>query len=151
MDADHQFWFQNFASGIIRRPKETRMTKIVSGVLTSMILGCLTMPAHSLPFMSLQTKAKFVGMTKIVHPGDPCSVTVQAEPGSLCEITVKKPNGSASRHPNLSEKRADAAGTVNWSWQMVDDAQPGDRVVIVKIIGRDNREIQIEKKMKVIK
>jgi len=75
----------------------------------------------------------------------------RTEPGSLCEITVKKPNGSASRHPNLAEKRADAGGTVNWQWQMVEDAQPGERLVIVRVIGRDNNEIRIEKKMKVVK
>ena len=104
-------------------------------------------PAEALPF---RAKAKIVGFTRVVRAGQPCSVTVQCEPGSLCQITVQKPNGRASRHPNLTEKRSDAAGTVNWSWQMVEDAQAGERIITVKCIGANNDEIIVTKKMKVL-
>lgn len=121
--------------------------RLANTLLATLICwSCVSLPAHALPF---QAKAKFVGMTRVVKAGQPCSVTVQTEPNSLCQITVKKPNGSASRHPNLVEKRADAAGTINWSWQMVEDAQPGDRIIIVKCILSDNNEVTIQKKMMV--
>jgi hypothetical protein len=104
-------------------------------------------PTQALPF---HAKAKIVGFTRVVRAGQLCSVTVQTEPGAFCQITVQKPNGRASRHPNLVEKRADAAGTVNWSWQMVEDAQAGERIITVKCIGADNDETIVQKKMKVI-
>jgi hypothetical protein len=122
-----------------------RLVKILIAALVSWG-SVAALPGQALPF---QPKAKFVGLTKVVKAGNPCSVTVQTEPGSLCQITVKKPNGGASRHPNLVEKRSDAAGTINWSWQMVEDAQPGERLVIVKCILKDNSEVTIQKKMMV--
>ncbi|MBP9090353.1 hypothetical protein KBI23_04935 [bacterium] len=115
-------------------------------LLTFMLLAGL--PAQALPFH--HAKAKIVGFTRVVRAGQICSVTVQTEPGAYCQITVQKPNGKASRHPNLIEKRADTAGTVNWSWQMVEDAQAGERVVTVKCITADNDETTIQKKMKVL-
>lgn len=119
---------------------------LIAPILSFMLLAVL--PAQALPFH--RAKAKMVGFTRVVRAGQLCSVTVQTEPGAYCQITVQKPNGKASRHPNLVEKRADTAGTVNWSWQMVEDAQPGERTITVKCIGSDNDETIIQKKMKVI-
>ncbi len=124
------------------------MSKVISKlVLVTLLLGT-AVPVQALPF---QARAKFIGMTKVVRRGEPCSVTVQTQPHAQCLITVGKPNGTPSRHPNLGEKRADAAGTVNWQWQMVEDAQPGDRLVTVQCVESNNRETIITKKMRVIK
>ncbi len=124
------------------------MSKVISKLVLVTLLLVTALPVQALPF---QSKTKFIGMTKTVHRGEPCSVTVQTLPNSLCQITVQKPNGTPSRHPNLGEKRADAAGTVNWQWQMVEDAQPGDRLVTVQCIDNNNRETIVSKKMRVIK
>jgi hypothetical protein len=123
---------------------------LLKKILITTLLSCMLfaeVPARALPF---HAKAKIVGFTRVVRAGQLCSVTVQTEPGAFCQITVQKPNGRASRHPNLVEKRADAAGTVNWSWQMVEDAQAGERIITVKCIGADNDETIVQKKMKVI-
>jgi hypothetical protein len=123
---------------------------LLKKILIPTLLSCMLfaeVPAQALPF---HAKAKIVGFTRVVRAGQLCSVTVQTEPGAFCQITVQKPNGRASRHPNLVEKRADAAGTVNWSWQMVEDAQAGERIITVKCIGADNDETIVQKKMKVI-
>ncbi|MBA4075548.1 MAG: hypothetical protein C0508_10955 [Cyanobacteria bacterium PR.023] len=123
---------------------------LLKKILITALLSCMLfaeVPAQALPF---HAKAKIVGFTRVVRAGQLCSVTVQTEPGAFCQITVQKPNGRASRHPNLVEKRADAAGTVNWSWQMVEDAQAGERIITVKCIGADNDETIVQKKMKVI-
>ncbi len=123
---------------------------LLKKILVATLLSCILFgeaPVQALPF---HAKAKIVGFTRVVRAGQLCSVTVQTEPGAFCQITVQKPNGRASRHPNLVEKRADAAGTVNWSWQMVEDAQAGERIITVKCIGADNDETTVQKKMKVI-
>ncbi|CAN5222799.1 hypothetical protein BH11CYA1_BH11CYA1_37020 [soil metagenome] len=122
------------------------VNKLLLAAFLSLSLATVS-PVEAMPF---QAKAKIVGFTRVVRAGQPCSVTVQCQPGSMCQITVQKPNGKASRHPNLHEKRADSAGTVNWSWQMVEDAQPGERIITVKCIGSNNDEIIVTKKMKVL-
>ena len=123
------------------------MSDLLIKILLAFLLATSISPVQAFSFSA---KAKFVGMTKVVRAGQQCSVTVQCQPNSFCQITVQKPNGKASRSAELTEKRSDAAGIVNWTWQMVEDAQPGDRLIVVKCIGQDNDETTIMKKMKVL-
>ncbi|MFA6210408.1 MAG: hypothetical protein WCT03_21290 [Candidatus Obscuribacterales bacterium] len=119
-------------------------------VVLAAVLSFMFLAIGPTEALSFRAKAKIVGFTRVVRAGQQCSVTVQCEPNAMCQITVQKPNGRASRHPNLFEKRADVGGTVNWTWQMVEDAQAGERIITVKCIGANNDEIIVTKKMKVL-
>lgn len=123
---------------------------LLEKIIITTLLSCMLfaeVPAQALPF---HAKAKIVGFTRVVRAGQLCSVTVQTEhqapfAESLCKSQTAEPVAIQTW-----SKRADAAGTVNWSWQMVEDAQAGERIITVKCIGADNDETIVQKKMKVI-
>ena len=72
-------------------------------------------------------------LTDKTTPGSTGSVIVQTNATSTCTIKVDQ-SVAVKNDPNLAPKKADAYGTVSWSWQISRTATVGNKSITITCV-----------------
>ena len=92
------------------------------------------------PAVKLLAGIERVSVTSEVRPGETASVTIRTAPGVECTIQVHFELGPIEAD-GLEPQIADDEGLCSWSWQVDDEAVPGDGMILAKAKGQGGQGI----------